>query len=241
MTYEELLRAPVKIHAGRTLTWGISREVADLLHTTATAQSVTLETGSGRSTLVLLHAGVARHFAIQPSADEFSAIREFCAANGIAAAPLEAVVARSQDYLPHATLPPLDIVLIDGAHAFPYPFLDWHFTASALKSGGLLIVDDVQIATGAILADFLDAEAGWSRVARTDRFAAFRRGTATLSPSQDWKGQPYLTRHYPTSRVELIREQPKGAVERAAGQYLPWRLQSWLRERYRWPRPTWVD
>jgi len=188
-----------------------------------------------------LHAGVARHFAIQPSADEFSAIREFCAANGIAAAPLEAVVARSQDYLPHATLPPLDIVLIDGAHAFPYPFLDWHFTASALKSGGLLIVDDVQIATGAILADFLDAEAGWSRVARTDRFAAFRRGTATLSPSQDWKGQPYLTRHYPTSRVELIREQPKGAVERAAGQYLPWRLQSWLRERYRWPRPTWVD
>ena len=57
MTYEELLRAPVKIHAGRTLTWGISRDVADLLHTTATAQSVTLETGSGRSTLVLLHAG----------------------------------------------------------------------------------------------------------------------------------------------------------------------------------------
>ena len=177
----------MKIHAGRTLTWGISRDVADLLHTTATAQSVTLETGSGRSTLVLLHAGVARHFAIQPSADEFSAIRDFCAAHGIAAAPLEGVVARSQDYLPRATLPPLDIVLIDGAHAFPYPFLDWHFTAGALKSGGLLIVDDVQIATGrylptsstrrpggaelhapAVLPPFVEARRAW-RLRRTGR------------------------------------------------------------------------
>jgi predicted O-methyltransferase YrrM len=241
MTYEGLLRAPVNIHGGRTRTWGISREVADLLHQTATAQSITLETGSGRSTLVLLHTGVARHIAIQPSADEFAAIREFCDANGISTAALDAVVARSQDYLPTATLPMLDIILIDGAHAFPYPFLDWHFTASALKAGGLLIVDDVQIATGAILADFLDAERGWSRVARNSRFAAFRRGTASLVPSHDWNGQPYLANHYPTSRVELIRESPKGSLERAAGRYLPWRAQEWLRQRYRWPRPHWIE
>jgi hypothetical protein len=32
MTHEELLRAPVNIHAGRTLTCGISPDVADLLH-----------------------------------------------------------------------------------------------------------------------------------------------------------------------------------------------------------------
>ena len=241
MTYDELLQAPVNIHAGRTLTWGISRDVADLLHQNATPESVTLETGSGRSTLVLLHAGVSRHIAIQPSSDEFTAIGDFCAAHGISTAAFEPVVARSQEYLPHATLPPLDIVLIDGAHAFPYPFLDWYFTASALKAGGLLIIDDVQIATGTILADFLDAEAGWTSVARTGRFAAFRRGTESLAPSQDWKGQPYLADHYPTSRVLLVREEPKGAIERAAGRYLPWRVQDWLRQRYRWPRPSWVD
>jgi predicted O-methyltransferase YrrM len=241
MTYEELLRAPVNIHAGRTLTWGISRDVADLLHRNATTESVTLETGSGRSTLVLLHAGVARHIAIQPSADEFVAIREFCAAEGISTAALEPVVAQSQEYLPHATLPPLDTVLIDGAHAFPFPFIDWYFTASALKAGGLLIVDDVQIATGAILADFLEAEAGWTKVARTRRFAAFHRGTEDLKPLRDWQGQPYLANNYPTSRVLLVRGHPKGGIERAAGRLLPWRLQESLRQRYGWPRPSWVD
>jgi predicted O-methyltransferase YrrM len=241
MTYEELLRAPVNIHAGRTRTWGISREVADLLHQTATAESVTLETGSGRSTLILLHAGVARHIAIQPSADEFEAIREFCGAEGISTAALEPVVAKSQEYLPHATVPPLDIVLIDGAHAFPFPFVDWYFTASALKPGGLLIVDDVQIATGAILADFLEAEAGWTKVARTRRFAAFHRGTQGLIPLNDWVGQPYLANNYPTSRVLLVRDHPKGAFERAAGRLLPWRFQESLRQRYGWPRPSWVD
>jgi predicted O-methyltransferase YrrM len=236
MTYEELLQAPVKIHSGRTRTWGISREVADLLYQNATAQSVTLETGSGRSTLVLLHAGVARHIAIQPDADEFDAICQFCAAQGIPTAALEPVIARSQDYLPHATLPALDIILIDGAHAFPYPFIDWYFTAGALKAGALLIVDDVHIATGTILADFLEGESGWDRVARNRRFAAFRRGSERLMPSNDWKGQPYLATSFPTSRAILIPERPKGLIERAAGRYLPWRVQERLRRRYSWVR-----
>jgi hypothetical protein len=38
------------------------------------------------------------------------------------------------DCLPHATWPPRDIILNDGAHAFPYPFIDWYFTAGALKT-----------------------------------------------------------------------------------------------------------
>jgi predicted O-methyltransferase YrrM len=239
MTYEELLGTRVHIHAGRTLTWGISREVADLLHEHASPGSVTLETGSGRSTLVLLHAGVARHIAIQPDADEFAAIRQFCEAHAISTDPLESIVARSQDYLPRATLPRLDIVLIDGAHAFPHPFLDWYFTAAALKPGGLLIIDDVQIATGAILADYLTAEPCWQLVTRTNRFAAFHKTGEGLDAPQDWKAQPYLVANYPTARVEVHREQPRGAFERAAGRVLPWRVQERLRQRYGWPRPRW--
>jgi hypothetical protein len=50
-------------------------------------------------------------------------------------------------------LPRLDIVLID--RRTPSHILDWYFAAAALKPGGLLIIDDVQIATRPMLADYL--------------------------------------------------------------------------------------
>jgi hypothetical protein len=139
------------------------------------------------------------------------------------------------------TLPPLDIVLIDGAHAFPFPFLDWYFTASALKAGGLLVIDDVQIATGTILADF----STWTR-----------GGQAWHGPDalRHFAAEPRALRRRRTGKASLTwrttiqhraccscANSPRGAVERAAGRYLPWRVQDWLRQRYRWPRPSWVD
>ena len=237
-----LLSDPPPLHGddGARQSFGVAPEALEVIRDAVRPGSRTLETGAGVSTCAFAVLG-AVHDCVVPVQHEIDRIRAWCAEHDVDASGLRFHAARSQDALPRLEPEPLDFVLIDGAHAFPYPFLDWHFTAGALKSGGLLIVDDVQIATGAILADFLDAEAGWSRVARTGRFAAFRRGTASLAPAQDWQGQPYLTSHYPTSRVELIREQPKSAVERAAGQYLPWRMQEWLRGRYRWPRPSWVD
>lgn len=238
MTYDELLATPVRIHKGRSVTWGIAREVADLLRQRATPEAVTLETGSGLSTLVLLHAGVRRHIAIQPGVDEFNAIREFCDEHGISTAALEAIVARSQDYLPHAALPPLDAVLIDGAHAFPHPFLDWYFTAAALKVGGILVVDDTNIATGAILADFLGMEPWWRPIVRRRRFAAFEKIAEGLDAPRDWKAQPYLAGTYPTRRVVVEPERPKSATEAIAARVLPWRLQERLRQRFAWPRPS---
>src|SRR6185503_1666742 len=67
----------------------------------------------------------------------------------------------SDKLLPTMALGDLDLVLIDGGHGFPVPFIDWYYTAFALKAGGIVIVDDTQIWTGAVLRDFLMADPDW--------------------------------------------------------------------------------
>jgi hypothetical protein len=49
----------------------------------------------------------------------------------------------------------LDIVFIDGMHAFPWPILDWYSTADHLKVGGLMIIDHTQLPSVGILSEFL--------------------------------------------------------------------------------------
>src|SRR5262249_6623170 len=143
------------LHSGRTCTLGIHGDLGRFLDETARSGYVTLETGSGLSTIVLLAADVAHHIAITPAADEVVAGRAACLERGIPTHALEPVLEASQVYLPRANLPQLDLVLIDGDHAFPTPFMDWYYTADRLRVGGWMIVDDTQLVTGRILADFM--------------------------------------------------------------------------------------
>jgi hypothetical protein len=172
------------IHHEGAGTHGILVELAEYIVANAGPGMTTLETGCGLSTVAFLHAGVSRHYAIAPIPDEFERLRAFCLAEGIPVDALVAVDAPSQRYLPGADLPELDIVLIDGDHSFPAPFIDWYYTAEKLKVGGLLIVDDLEIVTGRILADFLKADRKWRGELRlrdlrwkekVDRCASFRK------------------------------------------------------------------
>ena len=169
---------------------------------------VTLETGSGFSTLVILRKGVARHIAVAPEPDEFAVIREYSAENGISTETLEAVAMNSQQYLPAADVPRLDLVLIDGDHAFPSPFIDWYYTADRLAVGGLMIVDDIQLVTGRLLADFMDADPKWDRVLyEPSRFAVFRKVQHPIHEGR-WFEQPYVADSNPVQQVTVLRAVP---------------------------------
>jgi predicted O-methyltransferase YrrM len=169
---------------------------------------VTLETGAGLSTIVILRHGVARHISVTPYAAEFQAIRTYCANVGIDTRAWEPVTAASQDYLPGAKLPGLDLVLIDGAHAFPLPFVDWCYTAEALKTGGLMVVDDLQLATPRILADFMRADVKWEELQRDDRFGVYRKLVHPIRDERDWLAQAYLVRSNPVAAVRVTRAGP---------------------------------
>ncbi len=153
----------------------------------------TLETGSGLSTVVFALRG-AEHVCVTPAAAEVEKIRTYCAGRGIALDRVRFHTERSELVLPRLAPSPLDLVLIDGGHGFPSPFIDWFYTATALKVGGLLVVDDTQLWTGRVLRDFLDAEPAWTLRREFPLRAVVFEKTAELPAQPEWTDQPYVAR-----------------------------------------------
>jgi predicted O-methyltransferase YrrM len=207
ITLDDVVARPPIVHGGRA-TYGISPALCRFLDERLSPHAVTLETGAGLSTIVILRRGVARHISVTPYAAEFDAIRTYCGEVGIATGNCQAITGSSLDWLPSATLPPLDLVLIDGAHAFPAPFVDWCYTAESLKIGGLMVVDDLQLVTARILADFMRADERWDEVRRDHRFAVYRKRVHPLRDERDWLAQAWVASSSPVAAVRVVRQGP---------------------------------
>ena len=226
------------LHIGRSCTLGIHGDLGRFLDETVRSGQVTLETGSGLSTMVLLAVGVAHHIAVTPDADEVAAIRAACAERGIPVDALEPIFEPSQVYLPRASLPALDLVLIDGDHSFPTPFIDWYYTADRLKVGGWMVVDDTQLVTGRILADFMRVDPRWREAIRhpSGRFAVYQKLTHPIHHGV-WMDQPFVQDTCPVGSIRIKSIRVPGPIERSLARILPWRLvQQPLRSRFNWPR-----
>jgi hypothetical protein len=153
----------------------------------------TLETGSGVSTLVFALGG-ASHIAVAPHSDETQEICKYATSIGIDLSKVSFADMPSEQYLPTIALQNLDIVLIDGKHAFPWPMIDWFYTADRLKVGGLMMVDDIQLRPVAVLCDFMRKDVQRWHLERTvERTSTFRK---TGSPIWDvsWVEQPWTAR-----------------------------------------------
>lgn len=194
----ELLKNQPRLHSNESglVNYGIEPRLVPHLERLVRPGSRTLETGSGISTIVFLALG-AKHRAVSPDPGEPERIRAYCTEHGISTASYTHIVARSEEYLP--TLqeqPELDLVLVDGDHAFPIPCIDWFYATRLLKKGGIAIVDDIQLWTGRILADFLSGDDAWEPLDRTSRFAVYRLKTdARQALSRWWGQQPYVLEH----------------------------------------------
>jgi hypothetical protein len=96
----------------------------------------------------------------------------------------------SQYVLPHlGGTEDLDVVFIDGGHGFPVPAVDWIYLAPRLKVGGRMLIDDIDLWTGAMLVDVMRREPGW----RVD--AILRGRTAVITKTapfvaREWTDQP---------------------------------------------------
>ena len=156
---DALRRSPPGLHGGREF-WGLAWEALEWLERNVDAGMATLETGAGASTIVFAARG-AEHEAVTPAADEEERIRRACRERGIDDSRLTFHIGRSQDVLPELPRRELDVVLVDGAHGFPYPVLDWWHLAPRLKEGGRMLLDDAYLPGVSAVVDYVRTSDAW--------------------------------------------------------------------------------
>ena len=156
---EALRAAPPGLH-GDGEYWGLAWAALDWLEANVEPGMATLEIGAGASTIVFAARGAA-HEAVTPDAAEEERIRRQCAELGVSDASVTFRIGLSHEVLPILAPRPLDLVLVDGAHGFPYPILDWWWTAARLKVGGRMLLDDAYLPPVAAIVAYARSSPAW--------------------------------------------------------------------------------
>jgi hypothetical protein len=157
------------------------------------------ETGAGRTTLLLSHCSESHVVFTEDAGESMSRTR---AAELLQADHVTFVEGPSQRTLPnHAFDGPLQLVLLDGPHGYPFPDLEYYYFYPHLATGGLLILDDTRIPTIGRMLDILKVDPMYELV-EVVRDTAFLRRTAT--PSVDPLGDGWWQQGYNRRAFELV-------------------------------------
>jgi hypothetical protein len=189
---EKILEVRTVLHGAGT----VSAEALTAIAKHAGARQVrhSVETGCGATTLLLSHLSEHHTAFALDLGGSVASVRQ---------SPLlrESVVTfaegPSQRTLPqHRFAEKLQLALIDGPHAYPFPELEYYFLYPHLDVGALLILDDIQIRSIHNLFDFLRSDAMFrlDEVVRTTAFFT-RTEAPTFDPLGDgWHEQRYNQR-----------------------------------------------
>jgi hypothetical protein len=197
MTINDLLGDDPHFHTdsvGRPASWNIDPGVLSYLEPLVAKEMRTLETGTGISTVLFALRG-AHHISITPNNGEAVLIKRYCQKHSISLQQVEFIIGRSENVLPRLDLDYLDMVLIDGGHGFPIPFIDWFYTSRLLKLGGLMIVDDTWITTGRILSEFMAVDPHWKLLREFDHTSFFEK-ISHGGHLSEWTEQPWIQKRF---------------------------------------------
>jgi Methyltransferase domain len=166
----------------------------------------TLEVGVGVSTVVFAACGT-NHTAVSPDPAEHELVRAYCQQIGVDDSRITFIVGMSDDVLPKllGRERTLDVALIDGAHSFPLPVVDWYYVTRSLKAGGKLLMDDIPIPSVAQVFRHMTLEPNWRLDGVFDDRAATFTLLAAPEPGDDWPQQPF-NRHYPDFSFAALPE-----------------------------------
>jgi predicted O-methyltransferase YrrM len=158
-----------------------------------------LETGAGNSTICFLLLSPERLVSIAPDAALFDRIRSYCARAEIPTSALDSRVDGSEWVLPNLAremrdqAPRFDFALIDGCHNWPMVFLDFFYTNYMLKTGGLLMIDDIQLHSIRELARMLMEQPEFQLEKKIGKSLIFRR-TGDVRILGECDSIPYIAR-----------------------------------------------
>lgn len=183
---DELKNAPPTLH-GQQEFWGLAWEALAWIERTVKPGMQTIETGAGASTIVFT-AGGAVHETVTPSQAEADRILAECERRGISTENLTFRIGSSADVLRDWQPRELDLALIDGAHAFPYPTLDWWYLHPHVKTGGLMLLDDAYMPPVAAVVEHCRRSEAWRLEAPISFRTAVARKLADEVIDGEWKG-----------------------------------------------------
>jgi predicted O-methyltransferase YrrM len=197
MKIQELLENPPLIHeegSGKMTSWQLSDQVLYFINENIDENSVTLETGAGIST-ILFALKSSHHTCINPSQEQVNRIKEYCHSHQISTNKINFQIDFSEKVLPSLDISNIDLILIDGSHAFPIPFIDWYYTYRKLKVGGKMIVDDTQLWTGLVLKQFLTLEPEWQINKNSPPRSAIFTKVKKYTEPKWYAQQPYVVKN----------------------------------------------
>jgi predicted O-methyltransferase YrrM len=152
-----------KLATNELTCYGIGKDVLSFIAENIDENSKTLETGAGCSTLIFALKN-AEHITVTPAHSEINLIRDYAFTNQIPMEKVTFIAEPSESFLPRLDAHGFDLILLDGKHAFPWPVIDWFYTADKLKKDGLMIIDDAEMRSVGMLVDFMKVDSGWQLV-----------------------------------------------------------------------------
>jgi predicted O-methyltransferase YrrM len=185
--------------------WALGESVLRYIDKNVYEGAHTLEIGSGVSTFVFAK-NKAKHICITPSSTEIERIKNYALNQNLGLDNVTFINDYSEFALPKLNPKDLfDLILIDGKHAFPWPFLDWFYSVIHLKKGGILIVDDTHLTTGRLLSDFMKKDPTWEYLEMLDqKTCIFRKMTDDIR-NIAWHMQPFITSEYKENYFKKLK------------------------------------
>jgi len=154
------------------------------------------ETGSGKTTLLFSHLS-ANHavFAI----NDGKSISRVRSSNLFKEEGVTYIEGPSQVTLPRYRFKEkLQIALIDGPHAYPFPDLEYYYFYPQIAEGGLLLIDDTNIPSIKRMSEIIQHDDMFQLLEVVQNTAFFRRTPAPLIDplGDDWPRQGFNRAHY---------------------------------------------
>ena len=146
--------------------------------------SESMETGAGKSTLLFSH--LSKHHTVF-ALDEGESLSMPLNSPLLRKEAVTAIEGPSQLTLPKHQFKPLQLALIDGPHAYPFPELEYYYIYPHLDQGALLIIDDIDIPTIHNMYKVLSADRMYREINRVGKTAFLERtGAPLLDPVAGW-------------------------------------------------------
>jgi hypothetical protein len=165
------------------------------------------ETGAGKSTLLFSHLS-ERHtvFAINEGDSLKMPMESPLLKQGV----VTVVEGPTQTTLPTHSFPRLQLALIDGPHAWPFPEMEYYYLYPHLDAGALLLLDDIDIPTINNMFRVLKADAMFRLLEVVGNTAFFERTKApTFDPLTGW----FAMQGY-NARMRVIDHSPSAYAAR---------------------------